>query len=287
MESIDLTGRVALVTGATSGIGRVTAEALAGMGAEVFLACRSQHKGELAAQEIAGATGNDRVTPLVADLASLGEVRRLARAFLSRDKPLHLLVNNAAVMNFERRLTVDGYEEMFAVNHLAPFLLTNLLLDRLEASAPARIVNVASGIYSFVKGIPFDDLDANDNFGGMRVYGHSKLANILFTRELATRLAGSGVTVNALHPGAVATGLGRQNGWFGKTLATLMKPFLKSPQKGARTSLYVSISPELDGVSGRYFEACREQPLKASATDEAAARRLWEISANMTSADAG
>ena len=255
IDAIDLSNRVGLVTGATSGIGRATAEALAGMGAELYLACRNRAKEERVAAEIEARTGNDRP---------------------------RLLVNNAAVMNFKRRTTVDGYEEMFAVNHLAHFVLTNLLLDRIKASSQARIVNVASGINAFVKGLPFDDLSYEQGFRTMTVYGHTKLANILFTWELAKRLKGTGVAVYAVHPGAVATRLGAQNGWRGKLVSSLLKPFLKSPEKGARTSIYVCVSPELQGVSGRYFESCRERKVKPWATDAAAARRLWGVSASMT-----
>ncbi len=215
------------------------------------------------------------------DLASLAEVHQVARSFLERNRPLHLLVNNAGVFNLKREITTDGYEQMFAVNHLAHFLLTNVLLDRIKASSPARIVNVASGAHMLLKSINFEDLNFNKGFSALKVYSHSKLANILFSRELARRLEDSGVTVNAVDPGEVATGLGVQNGWIGKLISLLMKPFLQSPEKGAKTSIYTSVSPDVEGLTGRYFRNCREKQPKAPATDAAAARRLWEISATL------
>lgn len=171
---------------------------------------------------------------------------------------------------------------MFAVNHLAYFLLTDLLLDRTKNSAPARIVNVASGAHMHVEGLNFADLNFNRDFRAFKAYGHSKLANILFTRELARRLEGSGVTANAVHPGGGATGLGSQNGWLGALINLFMKISLQSPEEGARTSIYTCISPELDGVTGRYFADCHEQQPKPWAMDDVAAERLWKVSARLT-----
>lgn len=271
-----------MVTGATSGIGQVTAHALAEMGAELFLVCRNRDKGEHTAAEIKNRTGNDRITLLIGDLASLAEVRHIAQSFLKHEKPLNILLNNAGVLNFKQQITVDGHEEMFAVNHLAHFLLTNLLLDQIRAGAPSRIVNVASGAHMLIKGINFDDLNFDENFRTLKVYGHSKLANILFNRELAKRMHDCGVTVNALHPGNIATGLGMQNGWVGKLLQPLMKPFLQSPEKGARTSIYACVSPELEGVTGRYFSHCQETQPKEWATSDETALQLWEISEKLS-----
>jgi NAD(P)-dependent dehydrogenase (short-subunit alcohol dehydrogenase family) len=278
----NLSNKVCMVTGATSGIGQVAARTLAGMGTELYLVCRNRVKGERTAADILARTGNDRVTLLLGDLSSLADVRHVAQSFLERDKPLHLLLNNAGVFNFKREITIDGYEEMFAVNHLAHFLLTNLLLDRIKASAPARIVNVASGAHMLVKGINFADLNFNADFRALKVYSHSKLANVLFNMELAKRTDASGVTANAVHPGTVATGLGLQNGWLGKLLQLIMKPFLQSSEKGAKTSIYACVSSDLDGVTGRYFEDCREEQPRSWATDDAAAQRLWEVSAKLT-----
>ena len=282
MAKNDLSDKVCVVTGATSGIGQVAAEALAERGAELFLVCRNRAKGEATVAEIVARTGNDRIALLMGDLSSLAEVRDVAQSFLELDKPLHLLLNNAGVFNLKREVTSDGHEQMLAVNHLAHFLLTNRLLERIKASAPARIVNVSSEAHMFAKAIHFDDLNFEAGFRGMKVYGHSKLANILFTRELAKRLEGSGVTANTVHPGSAATGLGSQNGWRGRVVNLLMRLFLQSPEKGASTSIYACVSEELEGVSGRYFGSCREQQPKPWATDDAAAERLWEVSAELT-----
>ncbi len=281
---VDLSNKVCMVTGATSGIGLVAAKALAEMGAELFLVCRNRDRGERTVADIVDHTGNDRVTLLLCDLSSLTEVRDIAQSFLNYKRPLHALLNNAGVFNFNREITVGNHEEMFAVNHLAHFLLTNLLLDRIMASTPARIVNVASEAHWFCKGMNFEDLTFKERFKALKVYGHSKLANILFTRELAKRMEGSGVTVNAVHPGGfgIRTGLGSQNGGKAKILSLLLKAFLNSPEEGARTSIYACTSPELDGVTGRYLKKCREKQPKPWAKDDVAAQRLWEVSAKLT-----
>lgn len=278
----DLSGKTCLITGATSGIGEATAHALTAMGADLFLLCRNQAKAERCKADIVKKIGQNRVTLLIGDLASQAEIRRVAQAFLRYDKPLHLLVNNAAVINAKRRLTVDGHEEMFGVNHLAYFLLTHLLLDRLKDSAPARIVNVASEGHVFANHIQFEDLTYQKNFRMMKVYGHSKLANILFTRELARRLEGSGVTANAVHPGGVATGIGSQNGLLGKIAKLIMRLMLQSPEEGAATSVYLSNSPEVEGVTGCYFANCREKQPRPWAMDDDAAKRLWSVSEELT-----
>ena len=280
----NLSDKVCMVTGATSGIGLVAAKALAEMGAELFLVCRNRDKGERTVADIIDHTGNDRITLLLCDLSSLTEVRDVAQAFLSYDRPLHVLLNNAGVVNMKREITVDNHEEMFAVNHLAHFLLTNLLLDRIKASTSARIVNVASDAHWFCKGINFEDLTFNDGSRWLKVYAHSKLANILFTRELAKRVEGSCVTVNALHPGGfgIRTALGLQNGWAAKMFSLLLNPFLQSPEKGAETSIYVCTSPKLEGVTGCYFRNCREEQPKSWALDDDASRRLWEVCEKLT-----
>ncbi len=271
-----------MITGATNGIGKETALAIAAMGAETYLVCRNPDKAEQTKSEIITQTGNHQINLLIGDLSSLSEVSAVAASFLQLKKPLHLLINNAGIVNLKREITVDGFEEMFAVNHLAHFLLTHLLLDTLKNSAPSRIVNVSSEAHIFYKRINFNDLSFETGFGSMKVYGHSKLANILFTRELAKKLEGTDVTANALHPGTISTGLGTQNGWIGKAIMTGLRPFLKSPQQGAKTTIYTSVSPELDGISGKYFENCKEKQPKPWAQDDDAAAMLWKVSSRMT-----
>lgn len=281
-EQIELADKHCLITGATSGIGGVTAQTLAAAGMHLTIVCRNRDKG-LALKESLELRSSHPVTVLVGDLARLDDVRRIASEYLAMDRPLQLLVNNAGIVNTSRRQTVDGYEEMFAVNHLAPFLLTNLLLPVIEKSAPARIVNVASHGHAFSRGMGFDDLQAERHFKTFKVYGRSKLANILFTRELSRRLQGSDVTVNSLHPGAVSTGLGLQNpGVFSHLLAAMLRPFFKSPEQGAATSLYVATAKELDGVSGQYFSNSKLVRPKPWAEDDDEARTLWKLSCDMT-----
>ncbi len=277
--------KVCLVTGASSGIGKPTAEALAATGARVGLICRNRELGQQAADEIKAATGRDGVDLLLADLASLESVRAVAAEILERYERIDLLVNNAGVVNTSRRMTEDGFEEVFAVNHLAHFLLTNLLLERITKSAPARIVNVASGAHKFSK-LDFEDLHSERSFKAMRVYGASKRANILFTYELARRLDGSGVTVNAVHPGPVASRLAQNNGLWAMIITGVLKPFFRSPAKGAETSIYVATAPELEGVTGKYFADCRELRSDDASYDEAAWRRLWAESERMVGLNA-
>lgn len=285
-----LEGRTCLVTGATSGIGREIALGLAEQGARVVICGRDASRSEATRADIARRSGNHNVEVLIADLASLAEVRKLAGAFLSDHEALHVLVNNAGVVNMRREVTVDGFEATFAVNHLAHFLLTNLLVGRLRESAPARIVNVASDAHRFGS-IDWDDLQSERRYeglplvAGLRVYGASKLANVLFNLELARRLADTGVTANCVHPGMVATGLGANNGALGRAATVLLRPFALSPRKGAQTPLYVAGAPELEGVSGRYFARKREATTSAAARDPEAARRLWEESRRLVGLD--
>jgi len=279
---MDLEGRTCIVSGATSGIGEATAKALAARGARVGLMCRDPEKGERSLDAIRKATGNAELRLFCADLASQAQVRGVAGEMLEAFAEIHVLVNNAAVVNLRHSETVDGIETVFAVNHLAAFLLTNFLLGRLRESAPARIVNVSSHAHKFVGGVDFADPGRSQNYAAMRVYGQSKLANLLFGHELARRLAGSGVTVNSVHPGAVATGLGANNGLASRALIGMLGLFFNGPERGAATSLYVATSPELEGLSGRYFARCRETSPSAAARDDEAARRLWELSEAMT-----
>jgi NAD(P)-dependent dehydrogenase (short-subunit alcohol dehydrogenase family) len=277
----DLKGRVCMITGATSGIGKAAALGIARRGAEMVLVCRDRGRAESVQAEIFELTGS-RPEVMLADLSAQREVRSLAERFLTTGRPLHVLVNNAGLLLTRRTETVDGLETTFAVNHLAPFLLTNLLLDRLRASAPARIVTVASEAHRFAGRIRFDNLNAERSFRGMRIYGQSKLANILFTRELARRLAASGVTANCLHPGTVATRFGTNNGGFYRFGMRLIARFIRTPEKGAETVIYLAASPGVEGVTGKYFFDCRERTPGRGARSDEDARRLWELSASMT-----
>jgi NAD(P)-dependent dehydrogenase (short-subunit alcohol dehydrogenase family) len=277
-----LEGRTCLVTGATSGIGQETALGLAREGARVLIVGRDPARAEAARKDIAARSGSSRVEVVRADLASLREIAKLADEVRSRCDALHVLVNNAGLVNQRRELTVDGLEATFAVNHLAYFALTLGLLDLLRAGANARIVNVASDAHKF-GAIDWDDLQSERRYrglpivSGMRVYGTSKLMNILFTRELAARLQGSGVTANCVHPGAVSTRLGAQNG-AAKLITPLLRPFMLSPAQGAETSIFLATAPELAGVTGRYFAKRRELQPSRAASDAADARRLWQHS---------
>jgi NAD(P)-dependent dehydrogenase (short-subunit alcohol dehydrogenase family) len=278
-------GRTCLITGASSGIGRTTALRLARLDAKLVLVCRDRARGEETIAAIQRTTGNRDATLLLADLSSQQSIRQMASEFLAAGEPLHVLINNAGVVNTQRTLTVDGIETVFAVNHLAYFLVTHLLLDRLRASAPARIVNVASHAHRYGT-MDFDDLGGERTYKAMRIYGRSKLANILFTYELARRLSGSGITANCLHPGAVATGLGKNNGSGVRILIAMLHPFFRTPEAGAATSIYLASSPEVEGLSGKYFTDCKEARSSRESYDQAIARRLWELSARMTRVDA-
>ena len=266
-----------LVTGATAGIGVPTARVLAERGAHVVIVGRNPAKTEATAAQIKQQTGNNDVDYLVADLSVMAEVRRLAADVLRRYDRLDVLINNAGAIYLSRQLSADGIEMTFALNHLSYFLLTNLLLDRLKASAPARIVNVSSGAHRYGP-INFDDMQGEKRFNGQMIYGQSKLANILFTYELARRLAGSGVTANALHPGFVATDFAKNNGVIGRLFRVVTRPFSLNSDQGAQTTIYLASAPEVEGVTGKYFVKCKEERSSPASYDEAAARRLWELS---------
>jgi retinol dehydrogenase-12 len=277
MPAIDLTGRCCVVTGATNGIGRATAHALAAMGATVVVHGRNATAVDAVRGAITQATRNTQVTGVVADFAALADVRRMARELASRHGRIDVLVNNAGTMSRDRKTTTDGFEWQFGVNHLAPFLLTNLLLDTLKASDSGRIVTVASRAHRRGK-IDFDDLQLERaRYSGLRAYSASKLANILFTLELSRRLADTSVTANSLHPGVVATNI-FGGGIVGKLIALLGRRFLLSPTEGAATSVYLASSQDVAGVTGKYFDKCREATPTSAARDASAAARLWEIS---------
>jgi retinol dehydrogenase 12 len=276
----ELSGRTFLITGANTGIGRATAAGLANRGGRVYLACRSQQKGRAAAAAIVAATGNEAVTFLPLDLADLASVRACAEQFLARGEPLHVLINNGGVAG-QRGITRDGFELAFGVNHLGHFALTAALLDCLAASAPARVVNVSSDSHYQAKGIDFEAVrQRTASMTGMREYAVSKLGNVLFTQELARRVADRGVTAYALHPGVVASDIWRRVPW---PVRPLIKRRMITAEEGARTSLYCATAPELAQVSGRFYDDCRERKASAVATGELAGT-LWQRSEAWTAA---
>jgi len=279
-HSGELSGRTFLITGANTGIGRATAADLAGRGGRVYLACRSAQKGRDAAAAIAAATGNEAVTFLPLDLADLASVRTCAEQFLARGEPLHVLINNGGLAG-QRGITADGFELAFGVNHLGHFALTTALLDCLAASAPARVVNVSSDSHYQAKGIDFEAVQRRTaSVTGMREYAVSKLSNVLFTQELARRVADRGVTAYALHPGVVASDIWRRIPWPVRPLITRR---MITTEEGARTSLYCATAPEVAQVSGRFYDDCRERKASAVATGELAGT-LWQRSEAWTAA---
>ncbi|HXN31052.1 MAG TPA: SDR family oxidoreductase [Polyangiaceae bacterium] len=278
-------GKIVLVTGANQGIGKATALALSRQGARVAIVSRNADKGRAAVAEIEAASGaRGMVDLIVADLSSQAEVRRVAGELKARHTRLDVLVNNAGVFVPKRHVTADGFEETFAVNHLAYFLLTHELLDLLKASAPARIVNVSSHAHSHAK-INWEDLQfAKHRYSSWRAYGQSKLANVLFTYELARRLEGSRVTANALHPGVVASGFARTYPGAMGLLYALSGLFMLTPEQGARTSIYLASSPEVEGVTGKYFSRCRQTRSSKISYCQASQRKLWALSEEMVGA---
>ncbi len=276
-----------MVTGANSGVGKATAIALAAAGARTVITARNEARGRAAREDIRRTTGSDQVDLVVFDLADLASVRAGAAELLDRTERIDVLVNNAGLVLSDRQVTVDGFEATFATNHLGPFLLTRLLTDRLVESAPARVVNVASTAHRGARtGLDFDDLQSTGHYRGMQAYSRSKLANILFTTELARRLDGTGVTANSVHPGTVASGFARDDDASGFLAfgVKVIKPFILTPAKGARTSVYVATSPDLAGVTGQYFVKCRVRTPSPAARDEAAAILLWSVSEELVGA---
>jgi NAD(P)-dependent dehydrogenase (short-subunit alcohol dehydrogenase family) len=277
-----MSGKTCLVTGATSGIGKETALRLAMLGATVIIAARDAARCAGAADEIRRRVPLAQVETVPADLASLAQVRRLAEVILARYDRLDVLVNNAGVISARRQLTADGLETTFATNHLGPFLLTSLLRGLLEHSAPARVVTVSSAAHKQVRTIPWDDLPGGGPARQGQAYPLSKLLNILFTVELARRLAGTGVTANCLHPGFVRTALGRDVTGVLGAVVHLVLPFQAGPAKGAKTSVYLASSPEVAEVTGGYFVKCAPARPSALARDAQAAARLWALSEELT-----
>ena len=276
-------GKIAIVTGANAGIGKITARELARMGAHVVMVARNRQRGETALAEIKAATGSNQIDLLLADLSSQTSIRQLATDFQARYNRLDVLINNAGAFFMKRQESIDGLEMTFALNHLGYFLLTNLLLDIIKDSTPARIVNVSSTAHHRVQ-LDFSDLQNKKSYRGFQVYSQSKLANLLFTYELARRLEGSGVTVNALHPGFVTSNFAKNNGLaarLGMNLLNLLHVG-RTPEEGAKTSIYLASSPEVAAVTGQYFvdkKAVRSSP---ASYNEADARKLWQISEQLT-----
>ena len=266
--------RVFVVTGANSGIGKATALGLARLGGTVVMACRDATRGEAARQDIIRESSNPHVALMIVDLAREASTRALADEFQRAYPRLDVLINNAGVYTSHREMTTDGLERQFEVNYLSGFLLTHLLLDLLKKSAPSRIVNVSSSAHMGGT-IRFEELQGERRYGGFRAYNQSKLAQVLFTRELARRIEGTGVTVNACHPGVIRTNLAMGGS---SMVVRFVKMFLKSPEKGAETPIYLATSPEVEGISGKYFVRSQVLAPSARAQDPAVARRLFEVS---------
>jgi NAD(P)-dependent dehydrogenase (short-subunit alcohol dehydrogenase family) len=275
-------GKICLITGGTSGIGKQTAIELARKGASIVLASRSQEKCEQTAQEIQAETGNSGIDYLVADLSSQADICRIASEFKDRYSRLDVLVNNAGAAFLRRQLSADGIEKTFALNHLGYFLLTNLLLEMMIKSSPARIVNVSSGSH-FGKRLDFDDLELEKGYNPMEAYARSKLANIYFTYELDRRLAGTGVTATAINPSMVNTGIWRNIGpVIGRVVSWLVSRKAQTPEEGAQGVIHLASSPEVAGVSGKYFRKVVEMDSDPITYDQEIAGRLWEVSEKMT-----
>jgi NAD(P)-dependent dehydrogenase (short-subunit alcohol dehydrogenase family) len=281
---MDMNGRICMITGATNGIGKSTAMGLAQKGATVVIVGRNAEKTKLLIDEIQRVTGNENIDGFVADLSSQQEVRRLAQQFKEKYQQLHVLVNNAGAVFMKRELSVDGIEMTFALNHLAYFLLTHLLLDMIIASSPARIINVSSDAH-LTNRIEFDNLQGERNYTGFGAYSTSKLANVLFTNELAQRLkmnsASANVTANALHPGFINSGFGKNNsGFTAKLMAGFITMFGGSVDEGAKTPIFLASDPSVVHISGQYFSNCKPSRVAPIAKDPEIAKRLWDLSLN-------
>ena len=277
----DIKDKNVLITGATSGIGRAAAINLSLIGANIFFVARDEGKAQFLLDDINKISGKEAI-PIIADLSSQSDIREAAQKFNKLNLPLHVLLNNAGLINKERKETVDGLEEVFAINHLAYFLLTMLLLDRIKEASNSRIVNVSSGAHAFVKGFNFEDYQAKNAYKPFQVYGYSKLANILFTKKLSGILKEDNITVNCLHPGVVGTSFGQNNGNLQKILFYIAKPFMRSSEKGAETSIYLCSSSEVSDVSGEYFYNCKLAKTTKWAQSQDDADRLWELSKDLT-----
>jgi NAD(P)-dependent dehydrogenase (short-subunit alcohol dehydrogenase family) len=275
----------ALITGGTSGLGRASVFALARLGMKVHVVCRSAERGHSLNEAVYRACGA-HIDVLVANLSSLRDVRAVAARYLATRQPLHVLIANAGVVNTRRITTIDGIEETFAVNHLAHFLLVQLLGERLAASAPARVVVVASDSHGAIQNLKLHGLEGTAKYRTMQAYARSKLANLLFVHELARRVRSAGVTVNAVHPGAVRTNLGRQNPLWGPLLRALLRPFTVSAVEGCRGIVRLATAPELANITGQYFEGCTLSTPKPWARSDELAEQLWTLSCSLTGIDA-
>jgi len=275
---IIMKGKICMITGANSGMGKATALELAEMGATIIMVCRNENRGNIAMKEIMDKTGNKNIDLFIADLSSQQAIRQFIDAFKRKYENLHVLINNAGVVLKKRTLTFDGIETNFAVKYLAPFLLSNLLLDILKKSSPSRIINVTSGLHKNAT-IDFDDLQSEKAYSAFGTYGKSKLALVLFTYELSRRLEGTNISVNILHPGVVSTNLGRDMNAF---MRGFQKIFFKSPKKGAETSIYLASSPDVEGVTGKYFINKKEAKSSEVSYNEEISRKLWDLSVKLT-----
>jgi NAD(P)-dependent dehydrogenase (short-subunit alcohol dehydrogenase family) len=279
---MSMTGKTVLVTGATNGIGKIAALELARQGAHVALVARNQAKGEAVLAEIRKATGNTNLELYLADLSSMAEIRKLASEFKAKHASLDVLINNAGAYYNERKLSADGLEMTFALNHIAYFLLTNLLLDTLKAAPKARVVSVSSAAHLSGK-IKFDNLQGEKKFNGWQAYSDSKLENVLFTIELARRLEGSNVTANCLHPGFVKTAFGSGNtGFIASLLSVAQNLVAITPEAGADTIIYLASSSDVEGVTGKYFEKRKVKASSPASLDQSTQKKLWDVSAKLT-----
>ena len=273
--------KVVVVTGATSGIGEVAADRLAQAGARIVLIARDRERGEQTRRHLRAVAGHAEHSVHYADLSRLSEMKRAAKEIADAEPQIDVLINNAGALFTHRQVTTDGLEKTFALNHLSYFVVTNMLLDRLKATPGARIVSTASDAHNMAR-LDFDDLQTTRNYSGFPVYGRSKLANILFTRELARRLAGTGITVNCLHPGFVGTRFGDKSGGLTSLVIRGAKTFALSPEEGAKTLVYLASSPEAEGKTGGYYHKCKLATPSRNAQNDADARRLWDASAKIT-----
>lgn len=280
-QNLDLMkGKICLITGANSGIGKATAIGLAKMGASIIMVCRNQERGERALKYIKSKSNNESIELMLVDLSSQKAIHQFVQEFKEKYNKLDVLINNAGVNLSKQTLTEDGIETTFAVNYLATFLLSNLLFDSLVAGQPARIVNVASSVQA--KSIDFDNINGEKHYGQMKAYSLSKLAIVLFTYEFARRFGGNGVTINCLHPGYIRTNMIRNFRKFVKYFFPLISLFVKSPKRGAKTSIYCASSPNLEGVSGKYFKKRKEAKTVRVSYDEELAKKLWDLSVELT-----
>lgn len=283
MDSIEyrIDGKVCIITGGNSGIGKATALGLAKLGGIIIIVCRNRSEGEATQSDIKTKSGNENVHLLVADLSSMQPIRQLADDFKRTYQKLHVLVNNAGEILTKRHVTVDGFERTFASSHLGHFLLTNLLLDVIKAGASARIVNITSEAHRGAR-IHFDDLHGEKKYTAFQAYGQAKLANVLFTYELAKRLEGTGVTANCLHPGVVRTGFGHDDSGLMSLGIWIASPFFMSAEKAAKAVVRLAASPELEGLTGKYFSKMKEANSSEESYDEDVAQRLWKVSEELT-----